>query len=163
LNSIVEIVLGSAGFEKLRDDCASRLINHYRKLNRVLQVSSGQQAFYLLNWPSLRRNLRADSFRHPNQGKKTSRNSIVLTVDDTADHSTEHSESGWTAAETFFTFWILREYLNDGQLFWLRLDCYSVHRSKDIKKYAEKIGIKLLFIPARMTDPINLWIVTFSA
>jgi hypothetical protein len=59
----------------------------------------------------------------------------------------------------FFTFWILREYFNDGQLFWLILDCYSVHRSEDIKKSVEKIGIKVLFIPAGMADayqPLDL-------
>jgi hypothetical protein len=47
---------------------------------------------------------------------------------------------------------MLHEYFNDGQPFWLILDCYSLHPSEYIKKCAEKIGIKLLFIPAGMTD-----------
>jgi hypothetical protein len=35
------------------------------------------------------------------------------------------------------------------------LDCYSVHRSKEITQYARHIGIKLWFIPAGHTDELQ--------
>lgn len=33
----------------------------------------------------------------------------------------------------------------------LVLDCYSAHRTKEVKKYARDIGIELIFVPANGT------------
>jgi hypothetical protein len=74
-----------------------------------------------------------------------------------ADHSTDHSESDWIMIETFTHFLdFLRSYYNDQEPLWLILDCYSVHRTENIKKHADKLGIHLVFIPARMTEAYQL-------
>jgi hypothetical protein len=56
------------------------------------------------------------------------------------------SESGWTTTDTF------QQYLE------LILDCYSVHRSPEIKRYAERLRKRLWFIPAGRSEALHLWI-----
>jgi hypothetical protein len=37
----------------------------------------------------------------------------------------------------------------------LILDCYAVHRSKDVREFAANLGIRLWFIPAGHTDTLQ--------
>jgi hypothetical protein len=46
----------------------------------------------------------------------------------------------------------LRSHYNDEESSWLVLDCYSVHRTHEIKKGAEELGTQLVLIPAGITQ-----------
>jgi hypothetical protein len=84
---------------------------------------------------------------------KTERCEVGQCGEDIADHWTDHSESVWTTVETFRHFLdFSRSYSNDQERLWLVSDCYSVHRTENITKHADKLGIYFVFIPARMTD-----------
>jgi hypothetical protein len=76
----------------------------------------------------------------------------------------DHSSSGWSTAETFkhYLDWLARDYAQKypGEFsrkdpFDLILDCYSVHRTPEIKRYAKARGIRLWFIPAGHTDELQ--------
>lgn len=74
-------------------------------------------------------------------------------IGDPQGHLVTHSETGWTTVETFSEFLMsLRERYPDDEQVYLVLDCYSVHRSDDIRKLAESLSIELLFIPPGLTD-----------
>jgi hypothetical protein len=72
---------------------------------------------------------------------------------DIAYHRTDHSQSGWTTYETFerWLIWV-RHFYADGDLIWIILDCFSVHRQEATKSHAVSLGINLLFIPPGITD-----------
>jgi hypothetical protein len=76
----------------------------------------------------------------------------------------DHSESGWSTIETFkhYLNWLHDYYaidtrfaISEDQPIHLILDCYSVHRSEQIKQYAADRCIKLWFIPAGHTDALQ--------
>jgi hypothetical protein len=72
----------------------------------------------------------------------------------------DHSSSGWSTIETFRHYLdslaeLYSERIPPGRQLHLILDCYSVHRSKEIKQYARSLGIKLWFIPAGHTDELQ--------
>jgi hypothetical protein len=76
----------------------------------------------------------------------------------------DHSESGWSTIETFkhYLDWLHDYYVHDHQIeisadqpIQLILDCYSVHRSEQIKEYAAARCIRLWFIPAGHTDAMQ--------
>jgi hypothetical protein len=71
-------------------------------------------------------------------------------------HRTDHSESGWTAADAFRRglTW-LRGICDDGEPLWLILDCYAVHRQEEMKCYAIELGINLLFISPKLTNELQ--------
>jgi hypothetical protein len=75
---------------------------------------------------------------------------------DVGYHRTDHSESGWTTAETFrrWLAW-LRGIYDDAAPLWLVLDCYAVHRQQSMKNFAAELGIHLLFIPPGLTDELQ--------
>ena len=74
-------------------------------------------------------------------------------VGDPQGHLVTHSENGWTTVETFSEYLMsLRErYPDDGPVY-LVLDCYSVHRTDEIRQLAKTLGIELIFIPPGLTD-----------
>jgi hypothetical protein len=76
----------------------------------------------------------------------------------------DHSESEWSTIETFkhYLDWLHDYCANDFGFaisahlpIHLILDCYSVHRSEQIKQYAADRCIKLWFIPAGHTDALQ--------
>jgi hypothetical protein len=72
----------------------------------------------------------------------------------------DHSLSGWTTKETFARYldWLAgryRERMAVGCQLDLVLDCYSVHRSPEIRAQAAGLGIRLWFIPAGHTDELQ--------
>jgi hypothetical protein len=76
----------------------------------------------------------------------------------------DHSESGWSTIETFkhYLDWLHDYYsieqrieISINQPIQLILDCYSVHRSEQIKQYAADRFIQLWFIPAGHTDALQ--------
>ena len=69
-------------------------------------------------------------------------------VGDPQGHWATHSEKGWTTMETFSEFLMsLRERYPDDKPVYLVLDCYSVHRSDEIRLLANTLGIELVSIP----------------
>jgi hypothetical protein len=71
----------------------------------------------------------------------------------------DHSPSRWTTVETFRPYLDSLSGLSDGRIpprrqIHLILDCCSVHRSREITQYARRLGIKLWFIPAGLTDEL---------
>ena len=63
-----------------------------------------------------------------------------------------HSENGWSTIVTFCEYLEnLRVHMGDKKII-LLLDCYSVHRSQEVKEKASPLGIELIFIPPGMTD-----------
>jgi hypothetical protein len=71
-------------------------------------------------------------------------------------HRTDHSESGWTTTDTFQRCLPrLPSVHDDGDPFWLVLDCYFIHRQTAMKKYAEELGFHLLFLPPGLTDEMQ--------
>lgn len=75
---------------------------------------------------------------------------------DPQGHQTTHSSSGWTTAETFAAYleW-LRSLFDDGGPIHLVLDSYSVHRSQQSRELANRLKIRLHFIPAGWTDELQ--------
>jgi hypothetical protein len=72
----------------------------------------------------------------------------------------DHSPSGWTTVETFSHYLdslagAYQGRIQPGRRLHLILDCYSVHRSKEIKEHAQRVQIKLWFIPAGHTDELQ--------
>jgi hypothetical protein len=95
------------------------------------------------------------------KGKTTRVEQIPLGTDDALIR--DHSESGWSPTSTFKRDleWLSRQYCTAGlgvitleRPIELILDCYSVHRSAEIKQYAAELGIRLWFIPAGHTDEL---------
>jgi hypothetical protein len=75
---------------------------------------------------------------------------------DSEKHWTAHSPSGWATKETFRTYLErLREWYGHEDPIHLALDCYSVHRSQEIRDDAIGLGIELHFIPAGWTDELQ--------
>jgi transposase len=72
------------------------------------------------------------------------------------DCVTAHSPSGWTTLATFHSYlgW-LRDFYQDGAPIHLILDCYSVHRSGETRRFAAELGIILHFIPPGWTDELQ--------
>ena len=74
-------------------------------------------------------------------------------VGDPQGHLVTHSENGWTTVETFSEYLMsLRERYPDDDPVYLVLDCYSVHRTDEIRQLAKTLGIELIFIPPGLTD-----------
>jgi hypothetical protein len=72
----------------------------------------------------------------------------------------DHSPSGWSTIQTFTRYldWLAELYR--GKIapdcpIDLVLDCYSVHRSQEIRDHATRLGIRLWFIPAGHTDQLQ--------
>jgi hypothetical protein len=71
-------------------------------------------------------------------------------------HSPMHTKSRWTTVSSFGDYLrFLRAQLPGPESIHLILDCYSVHRGRQIRDFAEELGITLLFIPAGMTDSLQ--------
>jgi hypothetical protein len=76
---------------------------------------------------------------------------------DISPHIPMHSESGWVTVETFEGYLgSLREQLPGDDPIYLVPDCYSVHRTQHIKDVAADLGIVLKYVPAGMTDELQL-------
>jgi hypothetical protein len=75
---------------------------------------------------------------------------------DIEPHTAVHSASGWITIPTFQEYLVMlkREFPEDEPVY-LILDCYSVHRSQEIREYARQLGIVMKFIPAGMTDSLQ--------
>jgi hypothetical protein len=74
---------------------------------------------------------------------------------DVAHHWKNHSESGWQNETTFMEYLqALRNHMGEGPIH-LILDCYTAHRTDNVKACAEALGINLHFIPAGMTDELQ--------
>jgi hypothetical protein len=76
----------------------------------------------------------------------------------------DHSPSGWSPIETFKHYLDRLAAYNVAQCpgrigrelpLHLILDCYSVHRSEEITRYAERLAIRLWFIPPGHTDELQ--------
>jgi hypothetical protein len=71
-------------------------------------------------------------------------------------HIPMHTKSGWTTVSSFEEYVrFLRAQLPGPESIHLILDCYSVHRGRQIRDFAEELGITVLFIPAGMTDALQ--------
>jgi hypothetical protein len=71
-------------------------------------------------------------------------------------HRADHSESGWTTADTFrrWLTWLHQIY-DDWEPLWLILDCWAVHHQEKVKCYATELGVNLLFIRPWSTDELQ--------
>ena len=73
-------------------------------------------------------------------------------VGDIGSHWKTHSESGWQTSETFQEYLMhLREFYGDGDIN-LVLDVHASHRTLEVKRIAETLGIHLWYIPPGCTD-----------
>jgi hypothetical protein len=73
-------------------------------------------------------------------------------IGDCSLHVACHSESGWMKEDLFKAYlqWLSPQM--NGELFHLLIDCYSAHRTMDIKALAVQLGITLHYIPVGGTD-----------
>jgi hypothetical protein len=75
---------------------------------------------------------------------------------DIEPHLAAHSESGWITIPTFEEYLaILKSAFPGEEPIYLILDCYSVHRSQEIREYARHLGIIMKFIPPGTTDSLQ--------
>jgi transposase len=74
---------------------------------------------------------------------------------DVAYHWKSHCESGWQNESTFMDYLTkLKLFLGEGPTVVI-LDCYTAHRTENVKEKAKELGITLCFIPPGMTDELQ--------
>jgi hypothetical protein len=75
---------------------------------------------------------------------------------DVEPHVAMHSESGWITVEGFQEYLTLlkQEFPGDDPIF-LILDCYSVHRTREVQDRALELRIIIKMIPGGMTDSLQ--------
>jgi hypothetical protein len=74
-------------------------------------------------------------------------------IGDVARNWVSHSLTGWMTQITFEDYLRdLRSYYPDGHDLHLLLDCYSAHRTADVRATAESLNIRLHFIPPGLMD-----------
>ena len=68
-------------------------------------------------------------------------------------HLRAHSSNGWMNSEIFEQYLLLiRQQYNDDQEIVLILDVYAVHRCAKVRELASALKIRLIYIPAGLTD-----------
>jgi hypothetical protein len=75
---------------------------------------------------------------------------------DADGHEASHSPSGWTTAHAFreYLTWMGSLYPDNAPIHRI-LDCYSVHRLRETREYADQIGIELDHIPPGRTGELQ--------
>ena len=75
---------------------------------------------------------------------------------DLTPHRACYSESGWMTSPLFaeYLMWV-REFYGDDEKLYIVLDCYSAHKTDDIRKLAQTLNMELVFVPPGMTDELQ--------
>ena len=71
-------------------------------------------------------------------------------------HRVCYSESGGITSPLFaeFLMW-LREFSHDDEKIYLILDCYSVHRAREMRELAQTLNIDFVYVPVGATDELQ--------
>lgn len=99
----------------------------------------------------------ADNTRLPLQFIATGKTERVeeSQLGDIGYHWSAHSPSGWTTDTTFMQYLDKLSQHYNGEELHVILDCYSVHRTHEVKDFAKALNINLYFIPPGCTDALQ--------
>ena len=72
---------------------------------------------------------------------------------DVHPHLTFHTKKGWMNHEAFEMYLkFLRQQFVDDDIIYLLLDTFTVHRKPELRELANGLNIRMIFVPAGMTD-----------